>query len=87
MPKLFCIGKVPVADYRLATQVPDKERGSVQGSGETDRSCYSFCMCPVGQIGRCMCVCVYASAVSLTLTYTHSLALPLLSYGCVYLSI
>ena len=32
------VGRVPVADYRLATQV------TVEGM----RSCYSFCMCPGG---------------------------------------
>ncbi len=35
-------GKVPVADYRLASEVHPE-------SGEK-RSCYSFCMCPGGQI-------------------------------------
>lgn len=34
-------GKVPVADYRLVAAV----------SGAADRSVYSFCMCPGGQIG------------------------------------
>ena len=53
-------GKVPVADYRLAHEVPrgDKDRdrdgaspdhGSDEGSGPA-RACYSFCMCPGGQI-------------------------------------
>jgi len=37
-------GKVPVADYRLAVQVQDG------GPGAGERSCYSFCMCPGGQI-------------------------------------
>ena len=32
-------GPVPVADYRLVTQVPSE-----------NRACYSFCMCPGGQV-------------------------------------
>ena len=36
---ILSIGTVPVADYTLATQV-----------GSEDRSVYSFCMCPGGQI-------------------------------------
>ena len=35
-------GKVPVADYRLATEVDSESTGS--------RGVYSFCMCPGGQI-------------------------------------
>ena len=39
-------GKVPVADYRLATEV-----GS-QGDADSERRpVFSFCMCPGGQIG------------------------------------
>ncbi|KAK9826461.1 hypothetical protein WJX81_001242 [Elliptochloris bilobata] len=35
-------GRLPVADYRLAADVPDGEGGR--------RSIYSFCMCPGGQV-------------------------------------
>lgn len=35
-------GKLPVASYSLAARVPD-------GAGE-ERPCYSFCMCPGGQV-------------------------------------
>lgn len=64
-------GPVPVADYRLATQVEDSlamskelqpstrgvsdseyDEGYAKREGE--RSCYSFCMCPGGQIGECL---------------------------------
>ena len=44
-------GKVPVADYRLTHEVP------MEGNSDDDdeeekkvRACYSFCMCPGGQI-------------------------------------
>lgn len=40
-------GKVPVADYRLATEVPVTTPGSII---KTLRPVYSFCMCPGGQI-------------------------------------
>lgn len=42
----FCLqgnGPVPVADYRLASNVPTQ--AGLKG-------CYSFCMCPGGQIGK-----------------------------------
>jgi len=40
-------GKVPVADYRLATQVQQQHQ---QHQAVGVRSCFSFCMCPGGQI-------------------------------------
>ncbi|CAN0533828.1 unnamed protein product, partial [Ectocarpus sp. 12 AP-2014] len=48
-------GKVPVADYRLTQSLGamDKPDEAGQGSakrGYQDRSCYSFCMCPGGQV-------------------------------------
>ncbi|RWR75423.1 Pyridine nucleotide-disulfide oxidoreductase [Cinnamomum micranthum f. kanehirae] len=43
-------GKVPVADYKVVKYVGEEEIGAAAGSGETTRSCYSFCMCPGGQI-------------------------------------
>ena len=44
-------GPVPVADYRLAVEVPiaEKNRGGGVYSASS-RACYSFCMCPGGQI-------------------------------------
>lgn len=43
-------GKVPVADYKVAAEVfvPGE---SDDAEGEY-RNCYSFCMCPGGQIGN-----------------------------------
>lgn len=38
-------GKVPVADYKIVDYV-DGNNSSVT----TKRSCYSFCMCPGGQV-------------------------------------
>ncbi|CAN0448785.1 unnamed protein product, partial [Laminaria digitata] len=53
-------GKVPVADYRLTQSLGplnDEEGAGVgagvgagAGRGGQDRSCYSFCMCPGGQV-------------------------------------
>ena len=52
-------GKVPVADYRLAHEVPQQGGGGGGGGGPDyndgegagpGRACYSFCMCPGGQI-------------------------------------
>jgi len=42
-------GKVPVADYRLATEVfqVNEDANFVE-----KRQCYSFCMCPGGVIGK-----------------------------------
>lgn len=43
-------GKVPVADYKVVKYVGEEEFGAAAGYGETSRSCYSFCMCPGGQV-------------------------------------
>lgn len=43
-------GKVPVADYKVVKYV---EEGNIGGNGSLEdlrRSCYSFCMCPGGQV-------------------------------------
>ncbi|KAH9329808.1 hypothetical protein KI387_001916, partial [Taxus chinensis] len=43
-------GKVPVADYKLTTYL-NEEDAHLPLRGETDnRACYSFCMCPGGQV-------------------------------------
>ncbi|KAF5181460.1 FAD/NAD(P)-binding oxidoreductase family protein [Thalictrum thalictroides] len=41
-------GKVPVADYKVVKYVDEDDSGS--SSKEWSRSCYSFCMCPGGQV-------------------------------------
>ncbi|CAH2077432.1 unnamed protein product [Thlaspi arvense] len=41
-------GKVPVADYKVVQYVNEKEDDLSQSSSK--RSCYSFCMCPGGQV-------------------------------------
>lgn len=52
--------QVPVADYRLTQSLgalpgqgvrdfEEGEKGAAK-SGHQDRSCYSFCMCPGGQV-------------------------------------
>lgn len=41
-------GKVPVADYKVAKYVSG-ENGD-EPLQATSRSCYSFCMCPGGQV-------------------------------------
>ncbi|CAI9098762.1 OLC1v1035461C1 [Oldenlandia corymbosa var. corymbosa] len=43
-------GKVPVADYKVAEFVNNQHEGTSLDSGPTNRSCYSFCMCPGGQV-------------------------------------
>ncbi|KAG2239952.1 hypothetical protein Bca4012_015455 [Brassica carinata] len=41
-------GKVPVADYKVVQYVNEKDEELSQSSYK--RSCYSFCMCPGGQV-------------------------------------
>ncbi|KAJ0262973.1 Uncharacterized protein HA466_0034190 [Hirschfeldia incana] len=41
-------GKVPVADYKVVQYVNEKDEDLSQSSSK--RSCYSFCMCPGGQV-------------------------------------
>ncbi|XP_043695748.1 uncharacterized protein Cbei_0202 isoform X2 [Telopea speciosissima] len=43
-------GKVPVADYKVVNYVDEGDIRTVTSSDETSRSCYSFCMCPGGQV-------------------------------------
>ncbi|KAF6176511.1 hypothetical protein GIB67_007894 [Kingdonia uniflora] len=43
-------GKVPVADYKVVKYVDEENTGSATSSREISRSCYSFCMCPGGQV-------------------------------------
>lgn len=43
-------GKVPVADYQVAEYVTPTERNTTSNFDATGRSCYSFCMCPGGQV-------------------------------------
>lgn len=44
-------GKIPVADYKVANYIDKEDFNDVSDSGVTNRSCYSFCMCPGGQVG------------------------------------
>ncbi|KAH7671825.1 FAD/NAD(P)-binding domain-containing protein [Dioscorea alata] len=43
-------GKVPVADYKLVKYVGEGNSDTSSDSGDQTRSCYSFCMCPGGQV-------------------------------------
>ncbi|KAK6156630.1 hypothetical protein DH2020_010878 [Rehmannia glutinosa] len=43
-------GKVPVADYQVAEYVNWKEMNIPSNVEPISRSCYSFCMCPGGQV-------------------------------------
>ncbi|XP_019417180.1 PREDICTED: uncharacterized protein LOC109328253 isoform X2 [Lupinus angustifolius] len=43
-------GKVPVADYKVANYIDKEEFYGYSGSEPANRSCYSFCMCPGGQV-------------------------------------
>ncbi|KAI9192377.1 hypothetical protein LWI28_021997 [Acer negundo] len=43
-------GKVPVADYKVVKYVSSEDGDALVKLGATSRSCYSFCMCPGGQV-------------------------------------
>ncbi|ERN18513.1 hypothetical protein AMTR_s00065p00038950 [Amborella trichopoda] len=43
-------GKVPVADYKVVKYVSEENSGTAKNQREANRSCYSFCMCPGGQV-------------------------------------
>uniref|UniRef100_A0A2N9EYW1 FAD-binding domain-containing protein n=1 Tax=Fagus sylvatica TaxID=28930 RepID=A0A2N9EYW1_FAGSY len=43
-------GKVPVADYKVVKYVNGEDGDPPSDSGATGRNCYSFCMCPGGQV-------------------------------------
>ncbi|KAL5980465.1 hypothetical protein ACLOJK_028373 [Asimina triloba] len=43
-------GKVPVADYKVVKYVNEEKADTKTSSGDASRSCYSFCMCPGGQV-------------------------------------
>lgn len=49
-------GKVPVADYKVVQYVNDRDKNSPLKSESTNRSCYSFCMCPGGQVCFSFCL-------------------------------
>lgn len=43
-------GKVPVADYKVVKYVGDEDGDTLSNVLTANRSCYSFCMCPGGQV-------------------------------------
>ncbi|XP_072961405.1 uncharacterized protein [Typha angustifolia] len=43
-------GRIPVADYKIVKYVSEGSNGTLPDSQELNRSCYSFCMCPGGQV-------------------------------------
>ncbi|KAL5699029.1 hypothetical protein ACHQM5_029987 [Ranunculus cassubicifolius] len=43
-------GKVPVADYKVVKYVDEDDTSKTSTSRDWHRSCYSFCMCPGGQV-------------------------------------
>ncbi|KAK2646599.1 hypothetical protein Ddye_021794 [Dipteronia dyeriana] len=43
-------GKVPVADYKVVNYVSSEDGDALLNLGATSHSCYSFCMCPGGQV-------------------------------------
>ncbi|OQU78009.1 hypothetical protein SORBI_3009G137000 [Sorghum bicolor] len=43
-------GRIPVADYKIAKSVGERDTENELGIAEPSRSCYSFCMCPGGQV-------------------------------------
>ncbi|XP_028793987.1 uncharacterized protein LOC114749629 isoform X1 [Neltuma alba] len=43
-------GRVPVADYKVANYFHEEDSRDLSNYGMANRSCYSFCMCPGGQV-------------------------------------
>lgn len=43
-------GRIPVADYKIAKSVGERDAENELDIAEPSRSCYSFCMCPGGQV-------------------------------------
>ncbi|XP_066368517.1 uncharacterized protein [Miscanthus floridulus] len=43
-------GRIPVADYKIAKSVGERDAANEIGIAEPSCSCYSFCMCPGGQV-------------------------------------
>ncbi|XP_058747493.1 uncharacterized protein LOC131620436 [Vicia villosa] len=43
-------GKVPVADYKVVNHIDKNDFNESSDSKVENRSCYSFCMCPGGQV-------------------------------------
>ncbi|KAL2322172.1 hypothetical protein Fmac_026551 [Flemingia macrophylla] len=43
-------GKIPVADYKVASYIDKEDFYGASDAGLASRSCYSFCMCPGGQV-------------------------------------
>ncbi|XP_020206992.1 uncharacterized protein LOC109792020 isoform X3 [Cajanus cajan] len=43
-------GKIPVADYKVASYIDKEDFYGASDAGVANRSCYSFCMCPGGQV-------------------------------------
>lgn len=43
-------GRIPVADYKVVKYISGENNGASSGSDDRSRSCYSFCMCPGGQV-------------------------------------
>ena len=48
-----------MADYKVASYVSREDGKTPSSSGPTSRSCYSFCMCPGGQV--CMFVWIFSA--------------------------
>lgn len=55
-------GRIPVADYKVGNYISGVGADEHFDSGPMKRSCYSFCMCPGGQV---------ISLVYLTCFYWH----------------
>ncbi|KAF8765634.1 hypothetical protein HU200_008125 [Digitaria exilis] len=43
-------GRIPVADYKIVKSVGERDSEDELEIAEQSRSCYSFCMCPGGQV-------------------------------------
>lgn len=45
-------GRIPVADYKIVKSVDERDSKDEHDIAEQSRSCYSFCMCPGGQVSH-----------------------------------
>lgn len=45
-------GRIPVADYKIVKSVGEGDAENDIELLEQNRSCYSFCMCPGGQVSH-----------------------------------
>lgn len=45
-------GRIPVADYKIVKSIGEGDVKNDIGQVDQNRTCYSFCMCPGGQVSH-----------------------------------